>query len=154
MEIRFAKEEELERVNVLRRQVNDLHAQGAPEIFKAGFPDELRDYIYAVYFDPSKKIVVCDDAGAIRGYAVLSRIVKPETPFMRERDFLDIDEFGVDASCRRQGIGTRMIGFIREFAKREGVERVELNMWEFNQDALAFYKSVGFVTYRRFMKLK
>jgi GNAT superfamily N-acetyltransferase len=47
-----------------------------------------------------------------------------------------------------------MIGFIREFAKREGVERVELNMWEFNQDALAFYKSVGFVTYRRFMKLK
>ena len=154
MEIRFAKEEELERVNVLRRQVNDLHAQGAPEIFKAGFPDELRDYIYAVYLDPSKKIVVCDDAGAIRGYAVLSRIVKTETPFMREQDFLDIDEFGVDASCRRQGIGTRMIGFIREFAKSAGIDRVELNMWEFNQDALAFYESVGFVTYRRFMKLK
>ena len=28
MEIRFARENELERVNVLRKQVNDLHVEG------------------------------------------------------------------------------------------------------------------------------
>ena len=26
-------------------------------------------------------------------------------------------------------------------------------MWEFNQDALAFYEAVGFRTYRRYMEL-
>ena len=40
--IRFAKESELVRVNELRKQVNDLHVEGKPEIFRAGFNDELR----------------------------------------------------------------------------------------------------------------
>ena len=31
--IRFAKESELVRVNELRKQVNDLHVEGKPEIF-------------------------------------------------------------------------------------------------------------------------
>lgn len=32
----------------------------------------------------------------ICGFAVLHHIHKPETPFMQERDFMDIDEFCVD----------------------------------------------------------
>ena len=37
MIIRFAKENELVRVNELRKQVNDLHVEGKPEVFKVGF---------------------------------------------------------------------------------------------------------------------
>ena len=44
MEIRFAREDELDRVNELRKQVNDLHVEGKPDVFKAGFNDEL--YVY------------------------------------------------------------------------------------------------------------
>ena len=46
--IRFAKESELVRVNELRKLVNDLHVEGKPEIFRAGFNDELRDFIYKI----------------------------------------------------------------------------------------------------------
>lgn len=72
---------------------------------------------------------------------------------MFERDHLDIDAFGVDEAFRRQGIGARLIDHIRALAKSEGIGRIELNMWEFNRDALAFYESVGFATYRRYMEL-
>ena len=72
---------------------------------------------------------------------------------MLERDFLDIDEFCVDAAYRRTGVATEMIEFIRAYAKEEGFSRVELNMWEFNKAALAFYEKVGFLTYRRYMEL-
>ena len=34
MVIRFAKEDELEKINVLRKQVNDLHVEGKPDVFK------------------------------------------------------------------------------------------------------------------------
>ena len=47
--IRFAKESELVRVNELRKQVNDLHVEGKSEIFRAGFNDELRDFICIRY---------------------------------------------------------------------------------------------------------
>lgn len=153
MAVRFAEETDLPRVNELRRQVNELHVEGRPQTFKPGFCDELRDHIYTIWNDPTQRIAVCERDGVIVGFAVLHRIVRPETPFMFVRDFLDIDEFGVDAAHRRQGAGTELIAFVRDYAKAQKIPSVELNMWEFNRDALAFYESVGFTTYRRYMEL-
>ena len=48
MIIRPAEEQKLERVNVLRKQVNDLHVKGKPSVFKANFYDGLSDYIYEI----------------------------------------------------------------------------------------------------------
>ena len=152
-EVRRARENELERVNELRMQVNALHVAGKPEVFKPGFPEELRNYIYAIHKDPEQFIAVAEKDGTICGFAVLHHINRPENPFMKERDFLDIDEFCVDEAFRRQGVASEMIDFIREFAKEKGFHRIELNMWEFNQDALAFYEAAGFQTFRRYMEM-
>ena len=152
--VRFAREEELDSVNRLRRQVNDLHVAGKPETFKPGFSDELRDHIYTIYRDPNQKIAVAELNGNLCGFAVLNHIIRPETPFMYVRDYLDVDEFCVDENCRRQGIASALTGFIRDYAKAEGFDRLELNMWEFNRDALAFYEAAGFKTYRRYMEMK
>ena len=151
--VRFASEADLERVNELRKQVNDLHVAGKPEIFKPGFCDELRDYIRVIWEDPQKEIVVAEQAGKICGFAILNHINRPENPFMFERDFLDIDEFGVDENSRRQGAASAMIRFIRDWAKEQGFGRLELNMWTFNRGALAFYEAAGFETYRRYMEM-
>ena len=153
MEIRFAKEDELERVNVLRKQVNDLHVEGKPDVFKPGFNDDLRDHIYDIWNDPEQEIVVADVDGIICGFAVVHHIYKAENPFMYERDFIDVDEFCVDESFRRQGVATEIIAFIKDYTKEKGFKRLELNMWEFNQGALEFYEAVGFKTFRRYMEL-
>ena len=153
MPVRFAKDEEAERINVLRKQVNDLHVAGKPEIFKPGFSEELRDYVYAIQRDPEKAIAVCERNGVICGFAVLNHMTRPETPYMFVRDFLDIDEFCVDEAYRRTGVATEMIEFIKAYAKEQGIHRIELNMWEFNQGALKFYEAVGFQTYRRYLEM-
>jgi len=152
--VRFAREEDLERVNELRRQVNSLHVAGKPEVFKPGFCRELRDYIHVIREDPQKEILVAEVNGEVRGFAILNHIIRPENPFMFERDFLDVDEFGVDENCRRQGTASAMMRFIREWAKEKGFRRIELNMWEFNRGALAFYEAAGFSTYRRYMEIR
>lgn len=151
--VRFAKEEDLERVNELREMVNDLHVQGRPDIFKPGFNEVLRDYIYEIWNAENKNIIVAERDGVICGYACVQYIDKPENPFMNARKFYDVDEFGVDAAYRRQGVATELIDFIKEDVKAHGMTKLELNMWEFNEDALAFYESVGFKTYRRYMEM-
>ncbi|MBO5144267.1 MAG: GNAT family N-acetyltransferase [Lachnospiraceae bacterium] len=151
--VRFAKIEDLERVNELRKIVNDVHVEGRPDIFKAGFHDELRDFIYDIWDTENKDIIVAERNGVICGFACVQYVSKPESPFMNARTFYDVDEFGVDTAFRRQGVATELIAFIREDAKKRGIDRIELNMWEFNQGALAFYESVGFQTYRRYMEL-
>ena len=150
--IRFAREEDLPGVNELRRQVNALHVKGKPDVFKPGFSKELEDFLYVIAKDPQIWILVAARDEKVVGFAVLHHIAKPENPFMYERDFLDIDEFCVDEHHRRQGIGTAMMDRIRAFAKEKGFRRVELNMWEFNREALAFYEAAGFHTFRRYME--
>lgn len=152
--VRFAKEEELERINEIRKMVNDVHVDGRPDIFKGGFEENLRDYIYEIWKAENKDIIVAERDGAICGFACIQIVDKPENPFMNARRYVDVDEFGVDEKFRRQGVATEMIEFIREDAGKRGINRVELNMWEFNEGALAFYESVGFRTYRRYMELE
>ena len=153
MNVRFAREEELDRVNELRKQVNDLHVDGKPEVFKPGFGEELRNFVNVIWNDPEQKIVVAEEDGVICGFAIIHHIYKGESPFMFERDFLDIDEFCVDEAFRRKGVATGLISFIKDFARENGFHRIELNMWEFNQGALAFYEEAGFKTFRRYMEM-
>ena len=149
MEVRFAQESELDRVNKLRKQVNDLHVKGRPDFFKPGFSSELQDYINVVWNDPEQEIIVATAGEVVCGFAIVHHIKKPENPYLRERDYLEIEEFCVDEAYRRTGVATSLISFIKDHAKEKGLHRLELNMWEFNHEALAFYESVGFKTRKR-----
>lgn len=46
--IRYAKESELERVNEIRYQVNRVHSNGRPDIFRYDFCDEMKNIVYKV----------------------------------------------------------------------------------------------------------
>lgn len=45
LSVRYAKREELERVNELRRMINELHAENRPDIFLPGFCEELQQHM-------------------------------------------------------------------------------------------------------------
>ena len=152
--VRYAKREDLSRVNELRRQVNDLHVEGRPDIFKPGFSQELQDFLYKIFESDNMDVIVAERGGVICGFACVQYVDKPESPYSYARRFYDVDEFCVDARFRRQGVATELIDFIKQQAKAKGFDRVELNMWEFNEDARAFYEAVGFTTYRRYMQME
>lgn len=150
--IRYAKREELESVNKLREQVNEIHVNGRPDIFRADGWPLIEPNIYTRFDEDSSGVIVADIDDEIVGFAVVQYILRPETSFAKARRFYHIEEFGVDENHRRKGIATALIKFAKEDAKKRGFERIELNMWEFNEGALAFYESVGFKTYRRYME--
>ena len=152
--IRLAREEDLERVCALNEQVQALHVAGKPEVFRPGDPEVRTAFMRAVLHDPEQVIAVAEVEGEVRGYAVLHAFRRPENPFMHERRFMDVDEFGVDEAYRRRGIGSALIRFAKDYAREKGFDRLELNMWSFNREALAFYEAEGFTTYRRFMEIR
>ena len=49
--IRFAEEKDLERVNELRKQVNDVHVNGRPDIFKPGFNASILKIFRSTFFN-------------------------------------------------------------------------------------------------------
>lgn len=151
---RFAQEHELERVNELRRMVNNLHAENRPDIFKQGFDQEISNAIYEMWKLDDYKIIVAEHDQTICGFACIHFIKKSETPYRRPLSFIEVSEFGVDPAFRRKGIATELMAFVFDLAKENGLSRIELNMWDFNESALAFYETVGFRTYRRFLEVE
>lgn len=152
--VRFAEEKDLERINELRKQVNDMHVRGRPDIFKPGFCREMQDLARELLQSEDGNIIVAERKGVICGMACVAYITKPESPYNLERKIYHVEEIAVDEGVRRQGTGTEMMEFMRQDARRRGFDRIELDVWEFNESAIEFYESNGFVVFRRFMECK
>lgn len=139
-------------VNRIRKQVNDIHVQGRPDAFREDGWQFIEPFLYTRFDEENSEIIVAAIQDEIVGFAVVQYIVRAETPFSKERRYLHIEELGVDESHRRKGIAAAIMDFIKENAKKRGFHRMELDVWEFNDGALAFYESIGFKTYRRYME--
>lgn len=150
--VRPARRDELERVNELRRMVNDLHVCGRPDIFRAGFCDELQQFLYTLYDSEDAEVIVAVSDGVICGFAMATVVRRPQSAYNLERAFYHVEEFGVDERYRRHGVASALMAYLKNNARAKGLTKIELDVWAFNDDALAFYEAAGLETYRRYME--
>lgn len=151
--VRFAVPQDAEAINVLRKEVNDLHVAGRPNHFKAGFGKELQDHVYMYLVGGFGYAAVDEEEGQIIGMVMVDYIDRPESPYRYAERFAHIAEICVDEKHRRQGVGKRLLDFVKADAKAKGFSRIELDVWAFN-DALAFYEAKGYTVFRRFLELR
>ena len=100
----------------------------------------------------NSNIIVAERNGIICGMACVNYVNKPETPYTKERSFYHVQEIAVDANFRRQGVAKEMVEFMIADAKKRNLGRIELDVWEFNDSAIDFYRAVGFKQTRRWME--
>ena len=152
--VRFAEEKDLDRVNELRKQVNDIHVEGRPDVFKAGFGTELRDFARVIMNGENSNIVVAERNGIICGMACVDYVNKLETPYGNARRFYHVQEIAVDEAFRRQGVARELFEFMKADAERRSLSKIELDVWVFNESAIEFYEAVGFKETRIWMEYK
>lgn len=150
--VRFAEEKDLDRVNELRKQVNDIHVEGRPDVFKAGFGSEMRDFAKVIISGENSNIIVAERSGVICGMASVDYVNKLETPFGNARRFYHVQEIAVDVKYRRQGVAKELLEFMISDAKKRNLGKIELDVWEFNDSAIEFYQAAGFRQTRRWLE--
>lgn len=74
--VRYAKKSELERVNEIRYQVNRVHSNGRPDIFRDDFCDEMKNIVYKVFENEYSDVIVAVNGDTICGFATVEYIVK------------------------------------------------------------------------------
>ena len=57
----------------------------------------------------------------------------------------------VAGAAPRRGIGRALLEAVHGWAQAKGLSQVELNVWDFNHEAIAFYEHLGYVTASRRM---
>lgn len=151
--VRLATKKDIPYIDELRKELFLLHAAGRPEMFRQEFNTALREHTNDWLDEDDRCIYLFEEDGAICGLASVHFTEKEASTYFIPHKFCTINEIIVDKSHRGKGIGKALVAQIREDALAKGFDRLELNMWEFNESALAFYEALGFKTYRRYMDM-
>ena len=62
---------------------------------------------------------------------------------MQYRKILHIDAIGIDEKYRRNGVGTQLINYIIDLAKKEKCTDLQLSVNEENTEAIKLYEKIG-----------
>lgn len=144
--IRRAKEQDMDGVNDLLRQVLMVHHNGRPDIFKAGGKKYTDDELKSLIQDDTKPIFVAvDEQEKVAGYAFCVFQQHIDNNILTDIKTLYIDDLCVDEKIRGQRIGKRLYEYVLAFAKEQGCYNVTLNVWSLNESAMKFYEACGLV---------
>lgn len=141
--IRRAINKDIDRLNALLYQVQQLHADGRPDIFKSGAKKYTTAELETIIADDNTPIFVYEEDGVVMGYAFCIYQYTSENEQVYERKVLYIDDLCVDEEYRRKHIGEKLYEYVLQTAKENGCDSVTLNVWTVNPAAQAFYEKMG-----------
>jgi ribosomal protein S18 acetylase RimI-like enzyme len=153
--IRRADPADYQAVCELLAELDALHAEHLPDVFrKTEGPAREWDYYCGLLADDNVAVFVAEADGRVVGLAHVAIREAPAIPIFVPRRYAVVDAIGVRSGFRRRGIGRRLLDAVHAWAVEKGASSVELNVHEFNQEAIAFYRAVGYETLRRQMGRK
>lgn len=145
MEIRLATLDDLDALCDLGGDVQEGHLAARPDVFKPHVvTPEMRAEYAASIADENEFLYIGEVNGEAIGYILAQIIRRPETSYTYELNYLYIDQMSVGARHRSAGYGEQLMQRVFDLAKELGFSRVGLNVWAFNERAIAFYKRQGF----------
>jgi len=145
MKIRPASMADYEELCGLFDEVDILHREGLPDIFrKPDGPPRSRERVAHLIGGPAGTILVAEDSGPLLGLAVLWENPVSTNPLHVPHRVVEIVTIVVRRSARGQGVGRRLMDACLEWAKQRGAAHVEISVYAFNADALRMYAAAGF----------
>lgn len=147
MEIRRAQKSDVKGIIELLRQVNDIHAEGRPDIFIKGHTKYDDKTLTEIIQNPLTPVFVGIDEGRrLAGYCFC--IVEDNSGHANLLPIksLYIDDLCVDEKMRGQHVGQKLFDYVKKYAQKNGFYNVTLNVWSCNPGAQRFYEAMGMKT--------
>ena len=121
------------------------HQNGRPDIFANISDNDLKNDLIE-NFDRLNTIVILEDESIV-GY--LSYKIKE-----KHTKKLDVDQLVILEQYRGKGLGKKLMDEAKKIAIDNGCDRIELNCWMFNENALAMYEHIGYNRQRIIYEMK
>ena len=154
MEIRKATATDGMLLSSLCMDVQTLHAEHHPAIFKMPKSDDFAvSFFNTLLADSAFHAFIAEEDGQALGYIVCKSMERAENPFTFAMHYLLIDQISVRPQARGRGVGAALIKQAEVLAGALGVQKIQLDSWDFNIKAHAFFEGMGFVKFNhRFWK--
>ena len=147
-EIRRANEGDIPDILRLLVQVDMVHHNGRPDLFKGPTTKYAEADLRRIFQKDELPVFVCvddDDRVLGHGFCVVEHY---GGQLMTERTTLYVDDICVDEAARGKHVGEAIYRHIVDYAKALGCYNLTLNVWTCNPGAMAFYERMGLKPYR------
>lgn len=142
--VRRANKNDIPRILELLVQVDMVHHNGRPDIFKGPATKynaaELEEIIAD---DETPVFVFADENDKVLGHAFCIHKQELDNNVLTDIKTLYIDDICVDENARGKHVGKTLYESVIEYAKENGFYNVTLNVWSCNPGALKFYEAMG-----------
>lgn len=144
--IRRAQERDLSAVLRLLVQVNMVHHNGRPDLFKGPATKYTKQELLDIFCDEQTPVFVCvNEEDEVEGYAFCILKQFKNDNLMTDIKSLYIDDLCVDEKMRGRQIGQALYKYVLDYARSIGCYNVTLNVWSLNEGAMKFYEGCGLV---------
>lgn len=131
-----------EALNIMN-EAHQLHLQARPDIYK----DSI-----SLIFDEYQAMINDDDFfcygyfinNKLCGVIFASQKETLENHIIKKQRICFIENISVLSTHQHQGIGKSLYQTIKDIAIKRNNDAIELNVWDFNINAIKFYESIGF----------
>lgn len=142
--IRKAIKKDIPRLRELLLQVDSLHHEGRPDLFKDSVSKYTLEQLENILEYDDVVVFVCEDnSGQVIGHAFCVDKTFRESEVLTDVRTLYIDDICIDKDHRGQGKGREMYEFLQEYARSQGFYRITLNVYCLNPGAVKFYEAMG-----------
>ena len=144
MRIRKGEEKDIDDILRLLVQVNMVHHNIRPDLFKGPATTYNAKELSAILTEEENPVFVCvDDNDKLLGYIFCRTEVTEESPLRTGINTIYIDDLCVDECARGMNVGRTLYEYALDYAKEHDFYNVTLHVWEGNDNALKFYEKMG-----------
>ena len=149
--IRLPRLQDYERVSQIMDQVQQLHVEWRPDVYKPASPLITMDMFEAILKDENWYVAEAD--GVVVGVLELMKR-HVESPAQVMKDVLFISTMAIDEKYRGKGIGHLFFEKVKQLKQEKGYDTIELQVNAKNRLAYEMYRKYGFTEKSINMELK
>lgn len=133
-------------------ELDELHREHLPHIFqKPPGPVRDRNYYMELIADESVGLFVAESSTSMLGFAHAKVREAPDIPLFVPRRYAVLIDLVVRSGYQKRGIGSVIADKMQAWAIAQGATSIELNVFEFNRNAISFYEGLGYQAVSRKM---
>ena len=142
--VRAATKEDIPAILELLVQVDMVHHQGRPDLFKGPATKYNAEELAGILEDEHTPVFVFEDEeGKVLGHAFCIHKQILGDSVLTDIKTLYIDDICVDENARGKHVGKALYDAVLSYARQQGCYNVTLNVWTCNPGAMKFYESMG-----------
>lgn len=144
MKVRRAIGEDIPAILELLVQVDMVHHNGRPDLFKGPATKYTGEELVEIISDDSRPVFVCaDESGQVLGHAFCVHKQILDDHVLTDVKTLYIDDICVDEKARGRHVGKALYDHVVGYARANDFYNVTLNVWTCNEGAMKFYEAMG-----------